>query len=270
MLFISICESELHNKKDLPTLIEMIESNVFKDEKSLREKINEFNSKANRKLINGDCIIELEKIQDKSINLVITDLPYGIDYISNRSQFKEHVTKEGIRNDGYEEALALLNKACEVLDRKVKDESHLYFFTSWKVYPEFISIIEKYFSVKNMIVWNKGNHGAGDLECAWGNKHEIIIFAMKGKKPLNYRESDILEFSKVKDMIHPTQKPVELIKQLLKVSANKKDLVCDPFMGSGSTIKACEQSKELDLSYIGIELDKTMFDKASVFIKDNK
>ena len=66
-------------------------------------------------------------------------------------------------------------------------------------------------------------------------------------------------------MIHPTQKPTELIKQILEVSANKHDLVCDPFMGSGSHIKA---AKDYGCNYIGIELDSEMFEKAKNYINE--
>jgi site-specific DNA-methyltransferase (adenine-specific) len=64
-------------------------------------------------------------------------------------------------------------------------------------------------------------------------------------------------------MVHPTQKPTELLKQILEVSANDGDFIVDPFMGSGSTIKA---ANELNYKSLGIELDKEMFDIANNFI----
>jgi site-specific DNA-methyltransferase (adenine-specific) len=67
-------------------------------------------------------------------------------------------------------------------------------------------------------------------------------------------------------MIHPTQKPNELIKQILEVSATKGDFVVDPFMGSGSTIKVCN---EMNLKSLGIELDKEMFNIANNYINGN-
>ena len=152
------------------------------------------------------------------------------------------------------------------LEDKVTDNAHLYLFTSWKVYPEFAEIVSKYYTVKNMIIWDKGNHGSGDLETSWGNRHELIIFAIKGNRKLNVRKADIINVSKVNSQIaiHPTQKPEALIKELLEASARPKDTVIDPFMGSGSTIKAVKEYG--DLNYIGIELDKERFDKATSFI----
>ena len=265
--YIKIAKETLVNAEDLPSVITMIENDTFKTEAQLRQKINDMNDRAKNKMICGDCVVELEKISDASIDIVITDPPYGIDYISNRSQFSDHVTKNGMKNDAeIEQALNVFSKAMEILSRKTKPDAHIYIFTSWKVYPLFAEIVSKYFTIKNLLIWDKGNHNAGDLEGAWGNQYEMIIFATKGKKSLNKRRGDIIEVSRLSsaNMIHPTQKPVELIKELLSVSAQKADIVCDPFMGSGSTIKATKEYG--DLSFIGIELDKTMFEKAKAFI----
>jgi site-specific DNA-methyltransferase (adenine-specific) len=217
-------------------------------------------------LINGDSVVELKKIEDNSINLVITDPPYGIAYKSNRSKSKDHITRQGIRNDTLNDALNLFDKTCKILNQKTKENAHFYTFTSWKVYPYFYKIIEKHWNVKNLIIWNKGNHGAGDLYYSWGNQYEMIIFATKGNKRLNVRRSDIINVSRLasKKLIHPTQKPTELIKELLKVSAQDGDTVCDPFMGSGSAIKAVKEFG--NLNYIGIEIDPFIFEKAKAFI----
>ena len=265
--FIKEAEDKLVNQEDLKEVIRLVESNSFRSEDQLLSKIRDFNSKAEDKLICGDSIAEMENLEDASIDLVITDPPYGIDYSSNRSQFNDHVTKEKIANDSnLDEALKLTEDALEVLSRKTKTDAHVYLFTGWKVYPNFLEVVNKYFEVKNLIIWDKGNHGTGDLEGTWGNRYEMIIFASKGSRKLVKRKADIIPVSKIasSEMIHPTQKPTQLIKELLEASAHTKDTVIDPFMGSGSTIKAVKEYG--DLNYIGIELDKDRFDKASSFI----
>jgi len=264
--FIMVAKEELYNSSDFRTLFKLIEKNTFKAESQLRIKINDMNKLAANKLICGDAIQELEKLDDCSIDLVITDPPYGIDYSSNRSKFEDHVTKENIANDKLKEALNLLNDTCEVISRKTKSDAHIYIFTSYKTYSHFEAIIQKYFNVKNMIVWDKGNHGAGDLEGSWGNRHELIIFATKGNRKINKRKADIINISKVSSgkAIHSTQKPEVLIKEILEVSAQPADTICDPFMGSGSTIKAIKEHG--NLNYIGIELDNEKFEKAKAYI----
>ena len=265
--FIQIARDELADTADLDEVIRLIEADTFRSEAQLRQKIADLNAEASNRLICGDALQVLADMPDASIDLVITDPPYGIDYRSNRSQYEGHVTKRGIENDGLDEALALFDKACELFQKKTKADAHLYVFVGWQTEPQFRAIIEKHgFAVRNVLIWDKGNHGAGDLEYAWGNRYEMIIYATKGKRKLNKRMGDIISVSRLSadKMIHPTQKPVELIRVLLEASARKADTVCDPFMGSGSTIKAAKQFG--GLNYIGVELDREMFERARAFI----
>jgi len=168
-------------------------------------------------------------------------------------------------NDGKDEAFELLDKTCEILQRKTAENAHLYFFCSWAVFSNFEYIISKYFTIKTPIIWDKGNKGSGDLENDWGNQTEIIIYCVKGKKLVNNRRGNLISVSRLhtSKMVHPTQKPDELLKQILEVSATKGDFVVDPFMGSGSTIKVCN---EIKLKSLGIELDTEMFNIANDYI----
>jgi DNA modification methylase len=216
---------------------------------------------------NGDSLQILESLEDGCIDIVLTDPPYGISYVSNRSMYDETITKRGLLNDGKDEAFELLDKTCEILSRKAAENSHLYFFCSWAVFSSFEAIISKYFTIKTPIVWDKGNKGSGDLENDWGNQTEIVIFCVKGKKLVNTRKGNLLFVPRIHTtkMVHPTQKPTELLKMLLEVSYRDGDFVVDPFMGSGSTIKAC---KEINAKCLGIELDAEMFNIANNFINE--
>ena len=213
----------------------------------------------------GDSLEILKSLQDNSIDIILTDPPYGIEYKSNRSEDSNAITKRGLLNDGKKEAFELLENTCKILVDKTSKDSHLYFFCSWSVFSDFERIIGKYFTIKTPIVWDKGNKGSGDLENDWGNQTELIIYCVKGKKNINYRKGNVLSIPKIHSsrLVHPTQKPVELIKEILEVSALKNDFIVDPFMGSGSTIKACN---EMNLKCLGIELDKEMFNVANNFI----
>lgn len=231
--------------------------------KEQSEQIKTINITENIK--QGDSLKILKSLQDNSIDIILTDPPYGIQYKSNRSEDNNAVTKRGLLNDGKKEAYELLENTCKILVDKTSNDSHLYFFCSWSVFSDFENIIGKYFTIKTPIVWDKGNKGSGDLENDWGNQTELIIYCVKGKKNINYRKGNVLNIPKIHSskLVHPTQKPVELIKEILGVSALKNDFVVDPFMGSGSTIKACNQ---MNLKSLGIELDKEMFNVANNFI----
>jgi len=231
--------------------------------KEQSEQVNTINISENIK--QGNSLEILKTLKDNCIDIVLTDPPYGIEYKSNRSQDNNAVTKRGLLNDGKKEAYELLENTCKILVNKTSENAHLYFFCSWSVFSDFESIIGKYFTIKTPIVWNKGNKGSGDLENDWGNQTELIIYCVKGKKNINYRKGNVLNVSKVHSskLVHPTQKPEELIKEILEVSALKNDFIVDPFMGSGSTIKACN---EMNLKSLGIELDKEMFNIANNYI----
>jgi site-specific DNA-methyltransferase (adenine-specific) len=252
--------------------VEIIIQEIKKEEKKAeyKEKVLEarIETKINESIKQGNSLEILETLEDGCIDIVLTDPPYGIDYVSNRSTDENAITKRGLLNDGKDEAFDLLDKTCEILQRKTAVNSHLYFFCSWSVFSKFEAIISKYFTIKTPIVWDKGNKGSGDLDNDWGNQTEIIIYCVKGKKLINNRRGNLISVSRLhtSKMIHPTQKPNELIKEILEVSFNEGDFVVDPFMGSGSTIKVCQ---ELKAKCLGIELDKEMFNIANNYINGN-
>lgn len=243
---------------------------IKKEEKKaeVKEKIQlqRIETKISENIKNGNCLEILENLEDGCIDIVLTDPPYGINYISNRSIYEDSITKRGLMNDG-NEAFEILEKTCQILTNKVSVNAHLYFFCSWSVFSKFEYIISKYFTIKTPLVWDKGNKGSGDLENDWGNQTEIIIFCVKGKKLVNNRRGNLLSIPRLHStkMVHPTQKPVELITEILAVSYIKGDFIVDPFMGSGSTIKACNK---INAKSLGIEIDNEMFNIANKFINE--
>jgi len=265
---IAIAKEETNKRIELTT-IRMLKVAKHYDKLEKRKKQGEVIKTINisDKIKNGNSLEILKTLPDNCIDIVLTDPPYGIDYKSNRSEFKNSITSKGLLNDNKKDALFLLDETCKILLDKTSENSHLYFFCSWSVFSSFESIISKYFTIKTPIVWNKGNKGSGDLENDWGNQTELIIYCTKGKKKINYRKGNVILVPKVHSskLIHPTQKPIELIKEILEVSALKNDFVVDPFMGSGSTIKACN---EYGLKSLGIELDEEMFLIANNYINE--
>jgi len=225
---------------------------IFRKEKKI-EKLKEEANKINQESINlfqGDCLKELDRVKDNSVACLIIDPPYGIDYQSNHKLAKY----DKIKNDK-EESFELLNKSLEKVNPKMKDDSHIYIFTSWKVYEQVKPIIENYFVVKNCLIWNKNNWSMGDLNGNYAEKYEMIIFATKGKRRLlgSSRPVNVLDFARTGNSNHATEKPVALLKELIKNSTVEGELVLDYFAGSGSTLVA---SKELKRNFIGIELEE--------------
>lgn len=241
---------------DRNQIVADIYDEVFNTMEQLEKYVKQLNEKAQNKLINGDCLVELLNIPDKSISLVVTDPPYGINYKSNRRELENKVTTD-IKGDG-KDASKLLDDALSVISKKTVDDAHIYIFCSWKNYSESKQVVEKYYSIKNLLVWDKENHGAGDLEGNYGERYELIIFAGNGNRKLNGKRPDnILNYPKVpnNELEHPTQKPVELLKFLIEKSTSPGETVLDPFMGAGSVPLACVDRNP----FIGIEIDERYF-----------
>lgn len=207
------------------------------------------------KIVCGDCREELEKLEDSSVDCVLTDPPYGINYVSNFRTVESEVVK-AVANDGIDAALKLWDETCRILSRKMKSDAHLYCFTSWKVYPQFAEVTARYFKIKNCLIWEKNNWSMGDLEGNYAEQYEMIIFATNGNRKLNgCRDTNILHFDRVANssLVHSCEKPVDLLSYLIEKSTNEGDFVIDPFAGSGSAIVA---AKKTGRQYWGCELDE--------------
>lgn len=142
------------------------------------------------------------------------------------------------------------------LYRVMKTPSQLYVFVNDKNLQDILN--ESYkagFRLHNVLVWKKNNCTPN----RWYMKNcEFIVFLHKGKSfPIaNLGSNQFLEFENIagKNKLHPTQKPVDLIKVLIENSSKEGDLVLDPFCGSGSTLVS---SKKLNRNYIGYDIDPT-------------
>lgn len=206
----------------------------------------------------GDCTKLLETIPDNSLDLLLTDPPYGIDY---ESEHREVNPFEKFENDTLEKILTTLSSALAIASRKLKDNSHIYIFTSWKTYPYLLPIVSRYFQVKNLLVWHKNHWSQGDMMGNYGQVHEFILFAHKGRRHLNGRlDGSVLAFDRIPEngRVHPTEKPLPLLEYLIEKSSLPGEVVCDPFAGVAST---CLAAKHTERKYLGIEIDRQWYEK---------
>jgi len=188
----------------------------------------------------------IKQVFTNTIDLVLTDPPYGMVYRSNRRKEKH----KSIQNDT---DLYWMTDWCKELKRVCKDEAHLYIFCSWHNIDVFKQTLGAYFNVKNILVWEKNNHGSGDLLGDYAPKYELIIFCSNGSKKLNGgRSSNVIKCAKMNTDNHPTEKPTNLLRHLIEKSTNKGDLVLDTFAGSFSTARAC---KEIGRDFICFEVE---------------
>ena len=198
-------------------------------------------------IVNMDWKEAIKQVPDKSIDLVVTDPPYGMKFQSNYRKVKH----KSIQND---DNLDWLESWVVELKRVCKDHAHLYIFCSWHNIDLFKQIVGAYFQVKNILIWEKNNTGMGDLEGDYAPKYEMILFCSNGSKKLNGgRDANILKAKRTGNENHPTEKPVNLISYLIEKSSNKGDLVLDTFAGSFSTARAC---KEIGRNFICFEIEE--------------
>ena len=215
------------------------------------------------KLYNDDCFKVFEELiaNNVEVDCILTDPPYGIDFVSGRR--KEKYNK--IKNDT---SLEFLNNFFFKCNEILKKNSHIYCFCSWHNVDKFKVEFEKYFNLKNIIIWEKNVHGTGDLKGSYAPKYEFVLFGHKGRKLINgKRIPDIIQAKKSGNKLHPTQKPIDLLEIFIEKSTNENDTVFDGFMGSGSTGIACLNTKR---NFIGIEIDSDYFNVAKNRIEQHQ
>ncbi len=232
------------------------------------------------KIYNEDCLEGMKKIDDKSIDMILCDLPYGTT-----------ACKWDI--------VIPFDKLWEQYERIIKDNGAICLFGS----QPFTTILNN--SNLNLYkyewIWIKNNStGFQHANKRPMKKHEIIsVFYNKqptynpqglkpynkinrrGSKPETIREiksneyiqqftnypTQLLEFAYDKEKLHPTQKPVALCEYLIKTYTNENELVLDNCMGSGTTAIACINTNR---NYIGFELDTTYYNLANERIQKHK
>lgn len=214
-------------------------------------------------LLQGDCLELLKDIPDGSIDMVLTDPPYGIDY---QSQWKKDKSKwmPKIKNDERP-----FIDFVPLVKRILKPTGCVMVFTRWDVQQKFIDAMNNSgLKVKNVLIWDKEIHGMGDLKHSFASRYESIIFSSEKEFLFNgKRPQDIFKVRRVlpANLKHPNEKPVELIEQLITKCVRHNGAVLDPFMGSGSTGVACVNTGR---NFVGMELDPGYFEMAKRRIEE--
>lgn len=221
------------------------------------------------KLLQGDCLELIKSIPAESVDFILTDPPYNIARDNNFQTMGRSGIDFGEWDKGFDQ-FTWLNE----IPRILKKGGNVVIFNDWKNIGEIAKYCEGIgLEIKDFIRWEKSNpmprnrdrRYITDFECA------VWLTSKKGKWCF-HRLSDTYQRPCFKypivsgsDKVHPTQKPVALMEELLRIHSNEGDVVLDLFMGSGSTGVACVNTGR---NFIGMELDNNYFNIAKTRIEE--
>jgi len=201
----------------------------------------------NHRLMCGDSVDyeDVHKLMNNKIaDLVNTDPPYGVNYQSNMRTKSEKF--DVIKND---------DKILDITPMIDKfSKGWVFIWTTWKVIDKWLDNTKSFGFPTNMVVWHKGGGGIGDLKKTFSTDYEMALVFNRGAELCGKRIGSVWKLQKDKAIKykHPTQKPVELSVEAIDKTTNPKSIVMDLFLGSGSTLIACEK---MDRICYGMELD---------------
>lgn len=201
------------------------------------------------RITHGDCIPVMAAMADSSVDFILTDPPYLVNY-RDRSGRR-------VAND---RAGDWLHPAFTQMHRILKHNAFAVSFYGWNRVDLFMRAwTDAGFTVAGHLIFPKEYASSSRyLE----HRHEQAYLLMKGRPlPPGFPIPDIIPWSDYTgNKLHPTQKPLCILKPLISAFTGPDALVLDPFCGSGSTLKA---ARELRRNFIGIEIDRDHFQTAA-------
>lgn len=190
-------------------------------------------------LLNGDCLKLLPTLPESSVDFILTDPPYITSYRSRDGR-----SVPGDNNDAW------LKPAFAEMYRVLKPDSFAVSFYGWPKADRFLTAFRAAgFRVVGHFVFPKRYTSKTQFV---RYQHEAAYLLAKGNPKPQAIISDVLYWRYSGNKYHPTQKPIEILTQLIEAFSPAKGLVLDPFAGSGSTLLA---ARSLGCQYLGIELD---------------
>jgi site-specific DNA-methyltransferase (adenine-specific) len=204
-------------------------------------------------IIHGDSLVVLPHLPAASVDLVLTDPPYVVNYRSRDGR--------SIAGDSESTWIA---QAFRQLFRILRPNCFCISFYGWNLADVFMSAWRKAgFKPVGHIVWVK-RYASGQRFLRY--QHESAYLLAKGRpRPRHFPLKDVLRWEYTGNVLHPTQKPVSALRPLIGAFSRQGDLVLDPFAGSGSTLVA---AAELRRRYLGIEIERRYWQVARRQLKE--
>lgn len=226
------------------------------------------------KIYNEDCLIGIKNIPDNSIDLIIIDPPYDICTKGG----KKGNSKLGKEIKNLEQEL-IKNNLVDAFDYAILDELvrvmkkiNIYIWCNGRQVPIYLKKFVDELKCKfDILIWNKTNAIPLYSNKYINDKEYCLYFRKQGYcQPQNYEDAKTVYSSPInikdkKIYEHPTIKPLDFIRKLVRTSSKENDLVLDCFIGSGTTAVACILENR---NFIGYEINKKYFDIANKRIEE--
>ncbi|MDF2537505.1 MAG: hypothetical protein K0S76_526 [Herbinix sp.] len=224
------------------------------------------NSIENYLLIHGDCMEKLKDIPDACIELILCDPPYNLAKYSTgnmKFEWRNDINNDVAKWDLHELApIDLLGEFKRVLS----PTGNIFVFTSYNMIGKWHEAFDSEFDTFQFMVWHKINPVPNIRKSSFLNSCELIVCMWNKGHTWNFsKQNEMHNFiecpiclgrERLKAPKHPTQKPVKVLKHIIKIASNENDLVLDMFMGVGSTGVA---ARELNRRFLGVEIDDDYF-----------
>lgn len=203
-------------------------------------------------LYNNDCMKILPTLEDKSIDLVVTDIPYGVVNRKHGSFRKLDKGKADIVTFDLDTFVSELTRVTK---------GSIYIFCGTEQVSDIRRILVQNKMSTRLCIWEKTNPSPMNGDKIWLSDIECCVFGRFPNATFNeHCKNTVFRYPCGRNKLHPTQKPLELIERLVLASSNEGDTVLDPCMGSGTVGVACKKNNR---KFIGIEMDKEFYDIAS-------
>lgn len=195
-------------------------------------------------------------INGKKVKSVVIDPPYGVAVTESKENFQTLLKNKVIANDHIqsdEEYRKFTKDWIDAVTPHLERKNNFYIFNADKmIFALREGMLEAGLKFGQLLIWVKTHAVVGRMDYA--PQHELIAYGWYGVHEfLKPKDKSVLVCPKPnKSPFHPTTKPVDLIRRLILNSTRIGDVVYDGFLGSGTTLLACEQTKRV---CIGVELD---------------
>jgi site-specific DNA-methyltransferase (adenine-specific)/modification methylase len=215
----------------------------------------------------GDCFELIKKVKTNSVDLILTDPPYNLaKHSTGNIKFD---WRKDVNNDiaDWDKKDLDPSKIADEFVRVLKPNGNLFVFCSYNLIGKWYDSLDHKFDATNFMVWHKTNpvpkffkngflNSCEIILCCWNKKHKWNF--TNQKEMHNFFESPICSGpERLKHPKHPTQKPLSLLKHIVKTASDEGDTVFDPFMGVASTGVA---ALKLNRKFVGIELEELYFE----------